>query len=492
MRERRMVTRAPLERLRALLRADRGFTLIEVTVAATLLVVGVLGTLTLLDGANRATSRTKTREAGINLAREAIEAVRAVPYPDLLPSTIDGELKAQPGLSDSSAAAGWQVVRRGRTFTLIPSVCSVDDGTVTADGYGDHTGGTFCSDSTTTGTTDSNPDDYKRVKIDVTWKDKGVTRTARQEAVINNPGSAFAPAVKTLTSTPVTPITSSATASVGFSATTSSKAQRFTWGIDNVEQGTGSATSSAGTGWTFNWNISSVSDGTYLVNAQAYDQFGETGAGRVLTMQLNRFAPATPTGLTGGPNVHFSVAEFEWNPNPERDVVGYRLYRMSPLAVLPSTSDTLVCTTSVDDAAPTSCRDSSPPSGNYRYYVVALAPARTGGGLEESARPVLAGTLLLGSSNAAPTEPGSVSITSTTDGNKLTWTAGSDSDGTIRYYRVYRDDGSIAGRLDRTASGAVLTLTDPAGGSGHKYWVTAVDNQLAESPFAPSGGITSP
>jgi type II secretory pathway pseudopilin PulG len=258
------------------LRGESGFTLIEVVVAASLLVVGVLGTLTLLNGANRATQRTKAREAGINLAREAIEAVRAVPYPDLLPSTIDSELKAQPGLADASAAAGWQVIRRGITYTLIPSVCSVDDGSVAADGYGDHTGGSFCSDSTTTGTKDTNPDDYKRVKIDVTWKDRTLTRTARQEAVINNPGSAFAPAIKTLVASPVSPVTTTATTAINFTATTSSKAQRLTWGLDNVEQGTGTASSAAGTTWTFNWNIASVSDGTYLVNAQAFDTYGES------------------------------------------------------------------------------------------------------------------------------------------------------------------------------------------------------------------------
>ena len=56
------------------LRSESGFTLIEVTIAATLLVVGVLGVLSLVNGANRATARNKAREGGINLAREAIEA----------------------------------------------------------------------------------------------------------------------------------------------------------------------------------------------------------------------------------------------------------------------------------------------------------------------------------------------------------------------------------------------------------------------------------
>ena len=61
-----------------------GFTLVEVMVAVFILLIGVLGALTLLDGANAATSRTKKREAATNLARELIESARAVPYPDLI------------------------------------------------------------------------------------------------------------------------------------------------------------------------------------------------------------------------------------------------------------------------------------------------------------------------------------------------------------------------------------------------------------------------
>ena len=473
------------------LRQESGFTLIEVTIAATLLVVGVLGVLSLVDGANRATARNKAREAGVNLAREAVEAVRAVPYPDLIPSRIDTELKAQPGLADASPQSGWNVVRRGITYTLVPSVCSVDDGTVGQDGYGDHTGGFFCTDSSTQGTADTNPDDYKRVAIDVTWRVNGQTRTARQEAVINNPGSAFAPAVKTLTPSPVSPITNPSVNTIAFTATTSSKAQKLTWSLDNVTQGNASATSVAGTTWTWNWNVTSVVDGTYLVGAEAFDQFGESGTGRVATVVLNRYAPATPTGFTGGENKLFSFNEFEWNPNPERDVVGYRVYRMSSSAIVPSSSDTVICTTSVDDTNPNSCRDTSPPSGSTRYYVVAMAPARVGTGLEESARPGIGGTFLVGA-NTRPAAPATVSAVAGSDGVTLTWSAATDPDagGSIRYYRVYRDDNSFAGRLDRTSSGADLTLTDPTGNAGNRYWVTAVDDKLAESDFAPSGGIS--
>src|SRR5215210_2091194 len=63
---------------RSRLAAEDGFTLVELMMAALVLVVGVLGVLSLLDHANRATERTKHREAATNLAREVIEASRAV------------------------------------------------------------------------------------------------------------------------------------------------------------------------------------------------------------------------------------------------------------------------------------------------------------------------------------------------------------------------------------------------------------------------------
>ena len=477
-------------------RDERGFTLVEVMVAASILVVGVLGVLTMLDAANGATARTKAREGGVNLAREAIEAARAVPYPELIPAQVGAELQAQPGLGDVDPAPGWQVRRRGLTYTLTVNVCSVDDGTLATDGFGDHTGGFYCADSTTQGTADTNPDDYKRVMLDISWRDGARTPTARQEGVINNPGSAFAPAVKTLAPSPSTVgtvITNSSLSSIAFAATTSSRAEEVKWSVDNLQAGVATAGNAAKTMWSFSWDISGLVDGTYLVSAEAFDQYGESGTNRVLTMQLNRFQPAAPAGFAGGRNpLHDSggnrFVEFEWSPSPERDVVGYRVYRM--IGAAPSASDEAVCTTSVeDDALPTTCRHTSAPDPALgpRYYLVARAPARTGTGLEESPRPGVAGTLVVGEATP-PAPPATVTGERNADGTTLTWTASSDPD--IRYYRVYRDGAAFGQRIDRTGSSEELTASDPqATAAGHRYWVTAVDDKLAESAYAPPGGI---
>jgi Tfp pilus assembly protein PilV len=469
-----------------------GMTLVELMVAAFVLVVGVLGTLTLLDNANQATARTKAREAATNLAREVVEASRSIPYPNLSPAVFADELRSQPGLADANAEAGWNVRRRNILYTVTADVCTVDDNTVAKDGLGLHTGETttYCDGQPELAAgqpaTDSNPDDYKRVKVTIAWTKSGQERRVVQEAVINNPGSAFAPAVKTLTHTPATATAS--TSNLAFTATTTSRPNKLLWSVDGIEQGqaTGSQTT-----WTFSWTINGVEDGTYLVSAQAFDEFGESGASKTETILLNRFPPDPPAPPAGGYNGSFGV-ELEWAPNPERDIVGYRVYRVA--ALVPSALDVKVCETSVEDALPTSCRDTTAiPGATYHYYVVAVAPAHIGVGLEESARPTGVGdgkTLKVEPGNAAPSPPADLTAVRSEDGVTLTWTAGSDADG-VRYYRIYRDGKAFADRLDRTPSGGVLTFLDGDPGlTPRTYWVTAVDNKLAESTPAPADGVT--
>jgi prepilin-type N-terminal cleavage/methylation domain-containing protein len=475
---------------------DAGFTLVEVIVAAMILVVGMLGVATLLESAQRATARTKAREAATNLAREAIEAGRAVPYPDLIPSRLVSQLQAQPGLADAQPDSTWQIRRRGIVFTLTASVCSVDEGGSTGtDGYGVHTGLTFCSDSTVPAgapTPDSNPDDYKRLKIDVSWTQGSTTRTLRQEAVINNPGSAFAPAVKALTTATALPITvAPAGNQVTFTATTSTSAQQLTWAVDGVERGIVNGPASS---FSFAWDLNGVVDGTYLVSAQAFDRYGETGAGRTVTVLLNVAAPLAPTGVTGSRNPLWNnLVELEWNPSPERDVTTYKVFRQKSAAPNPANDD-LICTRSVDGSNATSCQDTNAPGGGPKYYVVAYAPSHTGGtGLEPGATSTPVDT---GMANLAPLAPGALTATRLPgDGVQLSWPAAADPDGSIRYYRIYRDDNSsYTKRIDRTGSGSDLSWTDDsAGAADHAYWVTAVDNALAESTFTPSGaGVTAP
>ncbi len=86
-----------------------------------------------------------------------------------------------------------------------------------------------------------------------------------------------------------------------------------------------------------------------------------------------RVTQAIGNGFTEGTDAH--RVEFEWTPNPERDIAGYRVYQVTGAA--PSTADRLACATSISDARPTSCiDDAAPETGILHYYVVAVAPTR--------------------------------------------------------------------------------------------------------------------
>jgi hypothetical protein len=318
--------------------------------------------------------------------------------------------------------------------------------------------------------------------------------------VINNPGSAFAPAVKTLDPSQSSPILSGPAPGnsqvITFTATTSKRPHDVRWSLDGLDRGSARVAPSdlSGTTWTFDWEIGALVDGTYQVTATAFDQHGQAGAGRTRPMVLNRFAPAPPTGFTGGRNPLWGkdFVEFQWNPNPERDVTGYRVYRLTGAA--PSASDVVVCTTSVSDPQTlTSCADHSAPAVDVlRYYVVALATSRSSGPVEESARPGLDGTLSVRRANVRPSVPGDVTISLDSGGVRLSWQPSTD-DGAVRFYRIYRDDNrSATVRYDRTVDGDATGFIDAAAGTaGHRYWITAVDDEFAESDFSSAVEVTA-
>jgi Tfp pilus assembly protein PilV len=479
---------------------ERGFSLVELMVASLVLVTGVLATMTMIDGANRRITETRGREAATNLAREVIEATRAIPYPEITPETLETLLKAQPGLADASSAAGWNIVRRNATYTVTATSCMIDDDDP-RDGLGDHTGlGTFCADSLAQGTVDRNADDYKRVSIEVS-RVKGTQRTAvKQAAVINNPGSQFAPSVRTLTPTvpalasPYT-VTTPATTSITFTARVTPRASYVDWFVDNIKQ-VGGATRGTVDDWTFNWPIpSSVVDGLYLIGAQGFSSSDQSGTEKAISIVLNRFRPARPATFRGGRNGALGL-EFEWSPSPDRDVVGYRVYRV--VGTAPATTDTLVCSTATTDPLPTSCR-AADVAGDRNYYVVAIAPACCGVApptREESVRPTQAQTLLV-TANVRPNPPQSLTAVRTNNGVSevvtLTWQApaapaGGEASDTIQYYRIYRDGTAIANRYGEAGAAALTFADSGAGTADHHYWVTTVDTHLAESTFA-DGGI---
>ena len=112
------------------------------------------------------------------------EAANGLTYASVTTSGVVTAIQAQPGLADASGTAGWQIVRHGITGTkLTATACRVDD---SADSQGAHpalSDPPYCAVSTGNG--DQDPDDYRRVTVDVTWTHKNLTRQIRQVVVVS-------------------------------------------------------------------------------------------------------------------------------------------------------------------------------------------------------------------------------------------------------------------------------------------------------------------
>jgi type II secretory pathway pseudopilin PulG len=470
-------------------------TIIEVLVAMTVLLVGVMSAVALIDRANATTVKTRAREGAVNVARELIEGARSIPYANLAPTTVENGIQALPGLADDGAPAGWTIRRRGFTYTVTAQVCAFDDA---RDGGGNHDAASFCTDSVgPTTPPDTTPEDYKRVRVAVTWKQGSLTRQVHQTELINNPGSAGGPAVRTLTlngtSTPP-PVTNAATQTLTFQLTTSSTPNTLHWLLDGTSQAP--ITTGSGKSWSFSWPLGiadapgSVLDGTYLVSAEAFDVYNVAGPSKSITVSLNRSLPQKVAGFAGGrtgdPSVPADqVVDFEWLPNEERDVIGYAVFRID------GGTRTEICPL----ADKTYCMDDNPPDATPLSYVVVAYDTDP---VTDNPRPgpdseVL--TVIKG--NQPPDTPLALTATPQADGDlKLAWTrpgiwGDPDAPGdSIDFYRVYRDGIAYADRYARWDDDSLLVefVDSNTGGTPHTYWVTAVDRNFGES--APAGPVT--
>ena len=467
-------------------RDERGFTLIEVMVTMLILVIGLGGAIALIDGASARTLATKEREAGNALTREVIEGARSVPYRQLTPATAVATLQAIPGLEDTSPGGTWTVQRRNQTYTITLSVCSVDDN---QDGLGDTGGGNFCTASA--GGPDTNPDDYKRISVDVSWTRGGTTRNITQAGIVSNEASSAGPSVEFTSQNPSGDEITSPTGDVKFSVQAEDGAVAIRFAVDGVLLDTANSTAA-----TFKWVIDTgsthVPDGTYLVSVTAFDVEGTPGPTRSRTIRLNRDAPIAPADVFGGWNSRADftdvqdIVEIQWARNTEPDVTGYRVYRVAV------TGDVLVsgCDFTTNPGR-TECRDLNPTGPASIYYVVALDQNPSTGSPREGARSAL---LTAVKANTKPNQPPSLTAIPDDDSVVLTWGAapgpsspytGSD----VIFYRVYRDGTDIGDRIARTSLDSLLSYRDNgAAAGGHQYYVTAVDENFSESkPLGPVG-----
>ncbi len=471
------------------LHGERGFTLIEVMVTMLLLVVGIGAAVAMIDGASARTLANKEREAANSLTREVIESARSVPYRELTPNTALAQLQAIPGLADTTpATTAWTVVRRNQTYTISLTVCSVDDD---QDGLGTTTGANFCTAGTAA--VDQNPDDYKRVTVDVSWKRGAVSRNIKQAGIVNNEASSTGPSVEFTSQTPDGEELTLFSPTIKFDVQAEDGTAVIRFAVDGVLLDSATSTSA-----TFMWHIDSagehVPDGTYVVSVTAFDADGTPGPTRSRTIRLNRDVPVAPGDVFGGwnPRADLSgdkdIVEMQWSRNTEPDVTGYRVYRKT------ASGDEIVpgCDKPLDPTF-TECRDLNPPaSATIDYYIVALDQNPATLTPREGDKTALTAVR----ANTAPNQPQTLTATKDDDSVLLIWADAPPAvppytGSNVIFYRVYRDGTAIGDRVARTGQESLTSYRDVGAAAGnHVYYVTTVDANFSES--APLGPVALP
>jgi Tfp pilus assembly protein PilV len=413
------------------LRHEAGFTIIEVMVGITLLLIGVLGVATMADSANILSSSNKARVGATNLARELIEDARTFKYAEIngdLPAPSGGATDLQDaftniGVTDASTTlADYQISRRGTTYTVHVFTCIVDDAhdgvRATANPDVNSAGTPYCAGSAASaGTaTDSNPDDARKLEVSVRWSlgNRPIPASCRnaqqtssggatggtgrgcvvQSELIANPTGGLGPSIRSITQTnPASPTIEPGTSSVTLRVVTTFAAESVTWAADEGSTGTATAVTgdTTGTLWDISWGswgTANPIDGTHIVTVQAF-LLNAGGVPKETAVNFNRFIPQAPSqgGLKGGVDTRIAdqpAASINWLPVTGNDILGYTVYRASapdPVTsnVVPNlASDTPVCSTASVSA--TNCFDAPGPSPTdlASFATHAACPATAG------------------------------------------------------------------------------------------------------------------
>jgi hypothetical protein len=362
------------------------------------------------------------------------------------------------------------------------------------------------------GTSDTNPDDYKRVSVTVTPTNR--TKPVVQQTILIYDKNVNGPAVTCLSTTSTCPgsnLTVTNSPSATFNVTTSSVAASIQWLVNGSPPPSAQIPSSAddpytpgGTTSSFTWLFPNI-DGTYTVGARAFDANGNSGTTASLQLTLNRHQAIAPTKLTAGWDQLINGVDITWVPSIDHDILYYRVYRQ-----VGSATPTVVCS----QVNGTSCTDLTAPSPNppalpatcdtsttsYTtsdvYWVVGVDtnPA-TGLPRESTAQSPNMDANYCDHQPNAPT-----GLTGTLSGGTMTlnWTKPApgdpDSWDSIQAWRIYRWPSTqgpqfpgsrltLVGATDSSGNPVTTfadTTADP-NGVQQSYCVTAVDKHLNES-----------
>jgi type II secretory pathway pseudopilin PulG len=505
------------------LQDDGGFTLIEVLVAAAVLVTGLLAVFGMLAVASHDSSTNRQRQAETSLAREVLENARSLGYAQLVPGTIATALA--PTIPGSVVSGSTLSVNRSiYSFRASVSACSLDN---PDDGYGSHalppnSGGSWCPDVAAGGTTDTNPDDYKRVSVTVTPAGSQ-TMPKVQETVLIYAGPTRGPAISCLSVNATCPganqlVTSGN--SLTFNVTSTSQAAAIQWLVNGnpppaaqIPAGAVDPYVPTGISSQFTWAYPPA-DGSYTIAAAGYDANGNGGTRSTLQATLNRHMAMPPASVNAGWNDQINGVDVQWVPSVDQDVLYYRVYHqygnnapavVAGCAQVSGTSCTDLSAPSPHPPAAPAC--ANPPQAYSQpdlYWVVGFdTDPATGLPRESTQQSPKADANLCDHAPSAP-----LGLTGSLSNGALTlnWQvpaspADPDPGDSIQAWRIYRWSSGqnaqfpgsrlqLVGAVDSSGSG-VTSFTDHSpdpGGVTQNYCVTSVDSHLDES--ACSNGVS--
>lgn len=505
------------------LQDEQGFTLIEVLVAAVVLVVGLLAVFGMLAVASHDGSTNRQRQAETSVAREVIENARSLGYSELAPTSIASALA--PVIPGSTVSGSGLLVNRSiYSFRVSLTACSLDN---PDDGYGNHasppiSGGSWCPDVAASGTTDTNPDDYKRVSVTVTPSGTQ-SRPTVQETVLIYAGPTRGPAISCLSINATCPgvnqLVTSGTA-LTFNVTSTSQAAAIQWLVNGnpppsaqIPVGAVDPYVPTSTSSQFTWAYPAA-DGSYTIAASGYGANGNAGTRSTLQITLNRHVATPPASVNAGWNDQINGVDIQWVPSADQDVLYYRVYHQvgnGAPTVVPGCGQ-VNGTSCTDLSAPSPHPPVAPvcanPPQSYsqqnQYWVVGVDTNPITGQPRESTQ--LSPKVDANLCDHAPSAP--VGLTGSLGGGAMTlnWQApaspaDADPGDSVQAWRIYRwpsgqgvqFPGSrlqLVGAVDSSGS-AVTSFTDHSpdpGGVAQNYCVTSVDSHLDES--ACSNGVS--
>jgi hypothetical protein len=483
-------------------RSQDGFTLIEALMAAVILIVGLIGLLGLLDVSVKASAQTRAREGATNLAREILEDAHSIPYGQIVPTSIEGQLQAMNGLANATPGSGWHIKRRGFEYTVAVNECAIDN---PKDGIAETHGSTFCAEQPewkVGDVLDTEPEDLKRITAEVSWTFQKHTATVKQVSTLTAAGQGIGLIATKLEitspyntevskSTPTTPvITNKETKTLTFSVSFPEATTAVDWSLEGAKQEE-LAPASKATSLTFSWTINEsaqkiyVADGTYQVSAQTVDSSGVIGPPISIPVRLIRGTPTAVKGIVGGFNTVYKsglvateAAELQWKANAERNVIGYRVLGPAKELICPSSSETL--------STATSCIDFNAGKPAERSYTVVALYRNANEEVTEG--PATPPSITIKSSESTPPNPPTFLVaTKNANGSvTLTWTA-SKGGASASFYRIYRGSKEYTSRYGTTSAtecvSEICSFTDTDTATTHEYWVTAASSNLVESSF---------